>query len=342
MNKQIILSQPGKIHIEDAPIPKQTNGTALLKVLYGGICGSDLSAYRGLSPYVSYPRIPGHELSAQVVEVGPNQSGIATGMLVTVNPYFNCGTCYPCRNGRVNCCTSNQTMGVQREGGFSEYLLMPVERLYPGRGLGPRELAMVEPFCISYHGVKRAGIKPGENVLVVGSGTIGIMAMLAAKEFGAKVYVADIAEGKLAHAKRMGADGVLLNSDPESFQKLVAEATGGDGFAVTVEAAGLSSTFLTCIDSAAFSGRMVQIGVSKANADFNFTLIQKKELAVFGSRNAVKADFDEVIGIMRKSGFSADSVISAEYDMNDASRAFADFDEKASEMLKIVLRFSQI
>ncbi|MDR1519551.1 MAG: zinc-binding alcohol dehydrogenase family protein [Planctomycetota bacterium] len=340
MNQRIVIPEAGKVVIEEAPMPNPGPGEALVKVLYGGICGSDLGTYRGTFAYVSYPRIPGHELAVEVMEVPDNQSGVKKGLLATVNPYFNCGKCYPCRNGRPNCCVGNQTLGAQRHGGFVKYFTIPVERIYSSRGLGVRETALVEPFCISYHGVKRAGIRPGEKVLVIGAGTIGILAMLAAKHFGGEVYLTDVASGKLAYAEKLGAAGTFVNSSPEALREWTAKTTSGDGFAATVEAVGLPATFNDAVESAASAGRVVLIGISKRNIqDFNFTLIQKKELAVFGSRNAVRQDFAEVIDVMLASGLSADSLVTNTYEFADAGIAFREFSERAGEMLKVLLRF---
>jgi threonine dehydrogenase-like Zn-dependent dehydrogenase len=274
------------------------------------------------------------------VEVGPNEYGLAPGMLVTGNPYFNCGACYSCHRGLVNCCTTNQTMGVQREGAFSEYVTLPMERLYPGKGLDPKTLALIEPFCISYHGVSHAKVQKGERLLVVGAGTIGVLAALAAKLQGAKVWMTDISEQKLDYAaKHFDIDGRFVNIGVDGFEQSVAQATGGDGFDVTVEAVGLPSTFQNCIDGAAFGGRVVQIGVGKKNADFNFTLLQKKELQVFGSRNALKKDFLELIDLVKERSIKLDSIITNTYGFIDAARAFADFDKNSGEMLKVVLEF---
>ncbi len=192
MNRRIRIVSPGNVIIDAIDYPVLAEGNAVLQVLYGGICGSDLNTYRGSNPYASYPRTPGHELAAKVVEVGENAQGIRPGMLVTVNPYFNCGKCYPCRRGKVNCCVANETMGVQREGGFAQYISMPVERVYPGGGLPAASLVLVEPFCISSHGVGLAGIEKGDKALVVGAGAIGMTAMLSAKARGGEVYVCDV------------------------------------------------------------------------------------------------------------------------------------------------------
>ncbi|WHH58537.1 zinc-binding alcohol dehydrogenase family protein [Petroclostridium sp. X23] len=339
MNKSIVITEPGKVKIHDGKMPVPAEGEALLKLLYGGICGSDLGTYRGTFAYVSYPRTPGHEFSAEIVEIGDNNKGLKKGMVVTANPYFNCTKCYSCRRGLVNCCTTNQTMGVQREGAFAQYITMPIERIYSGKGLSPKALALIEPFCISYHGVKRANIKAGEKVLIIGAGTIGVLAMIAAKQFGAKVYVSDVAQGKLDHALELGADGVILNDSPENFQAKVDEFTSNDGFDVTIEAVGLPSTFQNCIDAAAFGGRVVLIGVGKSNLDFNFTMIQKKELNVYGSRNALKEDFEQLIDIVSKGQVDLEKIITNTYSAYDAEKAFDDFNKNAGSMLKVVLEF---
>lgn len=298
--KAVFIENPGKAVIRDIPRPARKPGEALLKLLYGGICGSDLGSYRGTFAYFSYPRTPGHEFSAEIVEIDENDRGLKPGMVVVCNPYFNCGECYSCKHGLVNACMSNQTMGVQREGAFSEYITMPLERIYDGKGLEPMVLAIIEPLCISYHGVKRAGVKGGDKVLIVGAGTIGILAAVAAKQKGAEVYIADVSRVKLDYAREFGVDGVVLADGPEAYERAVKEITGGNGFDVTIEAVGLPSTFQNCIDAAAFGGRMVLIGVGKENLDFNFTMIQKKELNVFGSRNALKPDFLELIDLVKE------------------------------------------
>lgn len=339
--KALVIEQPGKVAFRNCPIPKPKTGEALLKLLYGGICGSDLGSYRGSFAYFDYPRIPGHEFSAEIIEIEENAYGLKKGMIVTCNPYFNCGSCYSCRRGLVNCCQFNQTMGCQRDGAFSEYITMPLERIYDGRGLSPKTLALIEPFCISYHGVQQAAIQPGETVLVMGAGTIGVLAAAAAKAKGARVYIADVAEAKLAYAREhFGLDGTVLNDTAEHFASQVEKITQGDGFDVTIEAVGLPSTFQSCIDAAAFCGRVVLIGIGKKNLDFHFTAIQKKELHISGSRNALKRDFEELIALVKQGGIDLDKIITNIYPFSDASKAFADFSENAGQMLKVLLDFT--
>ena len=343
----------GDVRIDQIEKPVRKKGEALLKILYGGICGSDNGSYRGTFAYAKYPLIPGHEFSAQVIDVDEdNEHGIKKGMIVTCNPYFNCGHCYSCLHGNVNACMNNQTLGCQRDGAFREYFTIPVERCYDGKGMDPKLLAAIEPFCISWHGVSRADVKAGEKVLVVGAGTIGVLAAAAARARGAEVYIADAMQGKLDLAKSLGVvDGTIFNDlkDPDSFMRQVREITGeesyvgGDGqrhsdpkgFDVAVEAVGLPSTFQNCIDAACFGGRVVLIGVGKKNLDFNFTLIQKKELNVYGSRNAMKKDFLELIDLVNAGGVPLDRIITNSYELDDAAAAFRDFANNPGDMLKV-------
>ena len=190
--KALYITKPGTVEWKDISMPVRRKGEALLRVLYGGICGSDLGSFLGSFAYFDYPRIPGHEFSAQIVDIEPNDRGLKAGMIVTCNPYFHCGTCSSCRRGLVNACMDNQTMGCQRDGAFCEYITMPLERIIDGKGLAPHILAAVEPACIGYHGVQRAGIRPGQKVLVVGGGTIGVLAAAAAKSRNAQVYLCDL------------------------------------------------------------------------------------------------------------------------------------------------------
>lgn len=341
--KSIVIIKPGEVVIKnDIPMPKPQKGEALLKLLCGGICGSDLGSYRGVQAYFSYPRTPGHEFSAEIVEINEQSSEFKKGMVVTANPYFNCGHCYSCNHGLVNACMSNQTMGVQREGAFSEYITLPISRLIDGKGLEPDVLAAIEPFCIGYHGIKRGNVHKGDKVLVVGAGTIGIMAAFSAKHFGAETFLSDVAPEKLAYAREtLGFKGTILNSSQGAFDEQVKEITDGNGFDVTVEAVGLPSTFLDCINAACFGGRMIQIGVSKKNADFNFRLLQQKELNVYGSRNALTGDFKELIDIVKSGEIPLRKVITNTYPFEQAPQAFKDFSENQGKMLKVELDFTR-
>lgn len=337
--KYVCITKPGQVEILEKEMPVFDEGNTILKLLYGGICGSDMGTYKGTFLYADYPRIPGHEFSAEIIEIGKNDRGLKPGMVVTANPYFNCGICYSCQRGYVNCCISNQTMGSQRDGAFCQYISIPTERIYDGKGLSAKTLAAVEPFCISYHAAKRASVKPGDKVLVVGAGTIGYFAAAAANLMGGEVYISDISQKKLDYASHLKIAGTILNSDNETFDASVAAATQGNGFDVCIEAVGLPSTFMNCIDAAAFRGRIAVVGIGKQSFDFFYSIIQTKELDIFGSRNAKKEDFLELIDLITKGTIDVESIVSAEYFYTDAEKAFRETAEDAANRLKVMLKF---
>ena len=350
--KAIRIQEPGKVEIIQMERPVRKKGEALLRILYGGICGSDLGSYRGTFAYVDYPRIPGHEFSAEIVDIDENRQGLKPGMVVTCNPYFNCGICHSCRRGLVNVCMDNKTMGCQMDGAFREYITVPIERIYDGRGISPKVLAAIEPFCISYHGVQRAGIHPGDKVLVIGAGTIGVLAAITAKTKGGEVYLTDVSEEKLRFVQEnFDFAGVICNHGPKALERGVKEITGvnlsggaerPNGFDVCVEAVGLPSTFQDAVEAAAFGGKVVLIGVGKKKLDFDFTLIQKKELDVFGSRNALKGDFLELIDWVKNQDVDLEKVITDVYDFRDAAKAFEDFSGNGQRMLKVMIDFTKM
>ncbi len=335
--KAIHIKEAGKIQVVeiDKPIPKK--GEALLKIKYCGICGSDIATYTGNQPFATYPRIPGHEFSAEIVAIEENDLGLQEGMIVTANPYFNCGKCYPCQRGKVNCCETNETMGVQRDGSFAEYITMPVERIYDGKGLSPKTLTLIEPFSISYHAINRGNVQKGDNVLVFGAGAIGMFAMISAKLRSAKVYIADVFDGRLDHAKVMGADGVI-NVVKEDIGKKVAEITGGNGMDVCIEAAGLPQTFLNAIDYGAFGGKIILIGNGKKETTFNHSILLKKELDVYGSRNSLN-DFVPLIDLVASGKVDIDKMVTDVFELEHVIDAFETLKNNDGSKLKVLVKF---
>ncbi|HIZ56208.1 MAG TPA: zinc-binding alcohol dehydrogenase family protein [Firmicutes bacterium] len=321
-------------------MPVVKEGEALLKIRYCGICGADVASYTGNQPFTTYPRIPGHEFSAEIVEIPENDKGLKPGDIVTANPYFNCQHCYSCERGFVNCCTDNQTMGVQRDGSFAEYVAMPVERIYPGKGLSAQQLALIEPFSISYHAVSRATVKPTDKVLVVGAGPIGLFAVIAAKLKGAQVYSADILDGRLQMAKEYGADGVI-NTKTQDLAEETKRITNGNGFDVCIEACGLSETFLSCIDCAAYAANIILIGNGKKETTFLHSILLKKELNVFGSRNSYAKDFTDLIDIVASGKVDVMKMVSGIYPMDRADEAFKALAHNDGSLAKLLVEVSK-
>lgn len=335
--KTVLINKPFEIAVTDTPKPEVKEGEALLKILYCGICGADVASYTGNQPFTTYPRIPGHEFSAEIVSIPENDKGLKAGDIVTANPYFNCGECYSCRRGFVNCCTDNKTMGVQRDGSFCEYVAMPVERIYQGKGLSAKELALVEPFTIGYHAVNRAPVKSTDKVLVVGAGPIGLFALISAINKGAEVYVADILDGRLQKALEFGAKGVI-NSAKTDIKEEAMKITGGDGFDCCIEACGQSVTFLNCIDCCAFAGNIILIGNGKKETTFLHSILLKKELNVYGSRNSYPTDFKDVIDLISSGKVDVLKMVSDIYPMDRADEAFKALANNKGDLCKVLVK----
>ena len=337
--KAIQITKPYEIGIIEKEKPVAKQGEALLRVLYCGICGADVASFTGNQPFTTYPRIPGHEFSAQIVSVPENDKGFKAGDIITCNPYFNCGECYACKRGLVNACHDNQTMGVQRDGSFQDYITMPVERIIDGKGLSAKELALIEPFSISAHALSRAEVKSGDNLLIMGSGPIGLFALIKAKAMGAKVAIADLLESRLEGAKEYGAD-LIINNKSDDMDALCNEFTNGQGFDVCVEACGAPETFLACIDKAAHGANVILIGNGKRETTFLHSIILKKELNIFGSRNAFTKDFEELIELVSSGKVDVTKMISGVYEAENAQEAFNALANNDGSLAKLLIRFS--
>lgn len=336
--KEIVVTEPYKVSLLDAEIPKIEEGEVLLKTQIAGVCGSDISLYKGaMQGYATYPRVPGHEVSATVVEIADKSSELKEGDLVTVNPYFNCGKCYSCRRGLVNCCTNNRTMGLPHDGVFREYFKVPAERAYKVNGLDPIEAALIEPFCIGYHAAKIANPQPGERALVMGAGTIGIFTMLALKMFSTEVYVANRSPERLEKAKEFGADDVFTyNEDENAFQEKVDEITDGDKFDIIIEAVGNPAVFKKCVEAAAHRARIVEVGITPLEANIPLSTLQKKELQIFGSRNAVREDFTEIIEFIRSGKFKIKDMVTTSYTKDQAETLFDQIIQQKNALKSII------
>lgn len=336
--KAVIIKEPGKIEVIEKEMPVAKDGEALLKVKYCGICGADVASYTGNQPFTTYPRIPGHEFSAEIVEIPGNEKGLKKGDTVTCNPYFNCGECYACKRGIVNACYDNQTMGVQRDGSFQEYITMPVERIIDGKGLSAKELALIEPFSISCHALSRCEIREGAKLLIMGAGPIGLFALLKAKSMGAEVMIADVLDSRLQLAAEYGADKTV-NVKEKNLHEESLSFTDGNGFDVCVEACGAPETFLSCIDEASHGANIILIGNGKRETTFVHSIILKKELNIYGSRNAFTKDFEELIDLVSSGKVNVLKMISGVYDKEDAAEAFEKLKNNDGSINKLLISF---
>lgn len=331
------LLEPGQTAFRDVPVPEPGAEDVLLKVRYVGYCGSDLNTFRGLNPMVSYPRIPGHEISATIEAAGKSvPEPWRSGVHVTLSPYTNCGICPACRCGRPNCCRDNQTLGVQRDGALTEFLVVPWTKLFTSPSLGLKDLALVEPLTVGGHAVERGAVTPDETLVVLGCGTIGLGAIAAAAFRGARVIAVDIDDVKLELAARMGA-ATCINSTSCDLPATISKLTGGDGPSVVIEAIGLPATFRAAVDMVAFAGRVVYIGYAKKPVEYETKYFVQKELDIRGSRNAMPVDFANVIRMMETGHVPVTELISRIYPFEKAGQALHDWAAEPTLFTKILV-----
>jgi len=225
--KALFIRQPGDAIVDSIPEPTTANDHLLLRVRLVGLCGSDLNSFRGKNPLVSFPRIPGHEIAATIVEGSRSNPQLASGVNVTMSPYTSCGKCASCRRNRPNACQFNQTLGVQRDGAMTEFITMPAEKLYPSK-LSLKELCLVEPLSVGFHSVARGRVTKDDTVVVFGCGGVGLGAISGSNFAGARTIGVDIDDGKLALARKAGATETI-NSRSQNVHESLRDLTNGLG-----------------------------------------------------------------------------------------------------------------
>lgn len=337
--RAVEITKPGEIKLVTRSMPQIGTEDVLLKIRCIGFCGSDLSTYLGKNPLVTYPRIPGHEISAVIEEMGGDvPDTFKIGQNVTAIPYTNCGQCTSCKQNRFNACRYNQTLGVQRDGAMAEYAVVPWRKLLSEETLSVVQLALVEPITVGFHAVNNAKISDLDTVLIFGCGMIGTGAILRSVLRGATVIAVDIDDSKLRLAKQFGA-AFLINSKDQNLHEEVAKITGGDGPSVVIEAAGNENTYRAAIEEVAFAGRVVCIGYAGSDIAFPTKLWVQKELEIMGSRNATPADFEAVIRFLKNTALDENIFVSKKVRLEEAPQAMKDWAEAPGKILKIMVTF---
>lgn len=331
--KAFVLKKPGQASIETVPDPVVTNGNILLKVRMVGFCGSDLNSFRGLNPLVSYPRILGHEVSATVAQ--ESDRGLSVGTDVAISPYTSCGKCASCQRGRSNACQFNETLGVQRDGALTEFIVMPPEKLYPAK-LTPKELCLVEPLTVGFHAVSRGRITGADTVAIFGCGGVGLGAIAASTSRGARTICVDLDDEKLRVARLAGATHIVHSLRERVHDRLL-EITDGRGPDVVIEAVGTPATFRAAVEEVAFTGRVVYIGYAKEPVSYETRLFVQKELDILGSRNAEPEDFHAVISMLEIGRFPIDDAVSLVVALEEAPEILRSWSENPSRFKKILV-----
>lgn len=338
--KAVVMHAPGDVRVESVPDPTLGLGEALLRVRRVGLCGSDLNSYRGRNPLVTFPRVPGHEIAATIVELdAQHPAHLLVGMDVTLSPYKNCGECPACRNGRPNACRDNQTLGVQRDGAMGEYLAVPMDKLFVA-DLTLDELCLVEPLTVGCHAVARAEVTPEDVVAVFGCGGVGLGAVAASAFRGATTVAIDLDDAKLEIARKAGAAHVI-HTRRQDAKEALAEQTGGDGPDVVIEAVGSAETFRAAVELVAFTGRVVYIGYAKEPVSYETRLFVQKELNILGARNALPEDFRQVIEMLEQHRFPVEAAISTIAPLDRAPELLRAWSEDPARFTKIMITLDQ-
>ena len=333
--KAVYIEKPLSIEIRDMAPPVRRAGEALIQTRSLGICGSDVTAYKGTNPTMTYPRIIGHELSGEVLDIEENSQGIRVGDRVVLEPYFSCGKCYPCSIGMVNNCESMNVLGVRMEGGMTEQISHPVKYLHKmPDGMSWEKAAMVEPLSISLHVVHRASVKAGEHVAISGAGTIGLLAAKVCLAYGAIPILMDPVDERLEMARAQGV-ACTINPAKENATEKIRELTGGRMAEAVLECSGAEAAIKNLVHIAANSARIVFVGWPKADISLPVALFIRKELNLFGSRNSVD-EFPESIDMIATGKVDVDSVITQCISLGEIPDTIKDLSQYPERYLKVV------
>lgn len=337
--KAIQVVKPGDVRIVELDMPKiETENQVLVKVHAGGICGSDIHVSHGTNPVATYPRIIGHEIAGEVVEIGGGVKDLKKGDRVVLEPITYCGECYACKKSRQNVCASLKVNGAHVDGGFQEYIVAADKQLHkiPDVLTYP-QAALIEPYTIGAQTNWRAGVTKGDVVLVCGAGPIGLIAMDVAKGLGATCIVSEVNPYRLEMAKKFGAD-LVIQPQQEDLGEAVAKFTNNMGPNVVFEATGVNALFEQAVKIASQAGTVVTLALNTTPASICMADIVKKELAIVGTR-LQNYKFKEVIESFPNKLDKVDMLMTHTFHFEDFKEAFRIFEDKNEQACKIVLTF---
>ena len=335
--KALTITEPGKTDILTRPDPVPSDDEVLLKVERVGFCGTDLSTYLGKNPLVTYPRIPGHEITGVVEKTGSEvPKFIRGGLNATVLPYTSCGTCAACRRGVFNACRFNETLGVQRDGALTEFIALPWNKLVLSENSNPEDTVLTEPLAVGFHAADRGGITDIDTVLVIGCGMVGLGAIARSALRGARTIAADIDDDKLKIAHELGAVHSINSKTSDLIDGLM-DLTKGDGPDVVIEAVGHPLTYRSAVEAVAFTGRLVCIGYAKEDAALPTRIFVQKELSIRGSRNSTRSDFEAVTRFLQLHKLPIGSMITRRVELQEAGDALAEWAQNPPSVMRIVV-----
>ena len=309
---------------------------ALVKITRIGICGTDIHAYNGNQPFFTYPRVLGHELSGEIIELQDEITNLTVGDRVTIIPYLQCGDCIACRNNKPNCCTSLNVLGVHIDGGMKEYMTIPTSHLLNANTITDDDAALVEPLSIGAHAVTRANLVKGQTVLVIGAGPIGLAVMKFAKLAGVTVIGMDVNNERLQFCKEWAEVDYLVNAKEDALAK-IEQLTDGNFPTTVFDATGNQASMNHAINYVSHGGKLVFVGLIKGEIAFSSPEFHKREMTLLGSRNATKEDFNYVIKCIEQELVDTKALITNRITMSDLVTSFQELTSPANNVIKSII-----
>ncbi|WP_333813921.1 zinc-dependent alcohol dehydrogenase [Muricomes intestini] len=335
--KVLCLPEAGKLEVREFLKPNVRPGYAVVKILRCGICGSDVTAYRGVNPTMKYPvNGLGHEGVGIIEEVGENDRGLKTGDRVTLEPYIPCNKCYMCRQGRFNNCTDIRVCGVHKEGMMSEYFLQPVNQIYkiPDE-MSFEHAVLVEPLTIGLHANTRAHVSKGEKVVIFGAGVIGLMAAFGSIHYGAEPILIDVVQERLDYAKSHGIP-YIFNSREGGVPEFLSEVTNSKMPDAMIDCTGAPAILEQMHDYVCYGGRIALVGWPHNPIAINTVRLMQKEIDVCPSRNS-NQKFPEAIQMVKEEEIPSDAMITKIVEMDEVESAIQDITEHPADYLKVIV-----
>jgi len=338
--KTLICLEPNDMVYVDRDMPVIKSNEVLLKIRAVGICGTDIHAYAGRQPFFSYPRVLGHEISGEVIELGSACSKLELGDRACVIPCIPCGTCPACKVGKTNCCENVSLYGVHQDGGFTQYLAVYEDNLIRlDSSLSDSAGALVECFAIGAHAIRRAAPNKGENLLQIGAGPIGIAAAAVAKADGANVVVADISAERRAHiGKVLGVP--TINPLDEDYIETMKGYFNGELATTVIDATGNKQSMSNTVNLINNGGKIVFVGLYIGNLELDDPSFHRKETTLMSSRNATAEDFEKVIRLMKDGAISESMMKSHDFDFDTVGHHYVEQVVQNKNLVKGVINFN--
>ncbi len=336
--KAAICDKPFEITVREAPTPVPGPDELLIQVKASAICGSDMKAYEGKHPLIRLPIILGHEFSGVIVEKGSQVDGFRIGERVVVEPSSVCGQCFFCQRMDYSLCDNLKQLGHQLPGSFAEYTVAKARFTYLLPDGTPFEKgALTQPLAISIHALHRAGIRKGQTVLILGTGTIGLLLLQLALQKGARVFVSDLVDFKLEKAKALGAHQVWKGSSPEMMGEVKAQ-TNGLGADVVIEAAGSSVTIQQAFSAVRKSGTVLLLGLTgHPKEEVPLERVTLNELNLHGSMRYAMGDFPEAIEMIHQKTIDLGPLLLKRFTLAETPKIFKETFQSPEKVLKSMM-----